>query len=950
MKNRPDYKKILPIIHITLLISFFVFVIFWEKHDSKHSVINLQEQANVIGIDLWNLDPQGPLAYLNMAAKYSNYENIKIFAVTDELFAQITGPKLNPFDKILTKAGLIPPIKLSAKIFYNGTVVGRIEVIQRHDTIYADLYLLLILGLIAMVAQYFFRTLQARDTLELRVLQRTKELRIANQQLRAGEERYREIYNAPSDAIFIHDADTGKIVDVNQGMLDMYGYTHQEALQIDMGRFSSGEPLYTLEEAGQKIQKAVSCGPQTFEWRSRKKDGTIFWTEVALKHAEFSGQHYVIAVVRDINARKQAEEDLYFTKSAIDHSTDSAFWSKEDGAFIYVNDAACRSLGYTRAELMTMKVSDFDPNFPPEAWAGHWQELKERGSASVETSHQSKDGKIFPVEVMATFMEYEGKEFNCSFVRDITERKEAEKRLAAEKERLAVTLRSIGDGVITTDTNGNVVFLNKVAESLTGWRNEEADGQPLTKVFHIINEHTKKICENPAAKVISSGQIIGLANHTVLLAKDGRELSIADSGAPILDTEGNIIGVVLVFRDVTEQIKTEREIHKVKKLESVGVLAGGIAHDFNNILAAILGNINLAILDKDLNDKTKELLSAAEKASIRAKDLTQQLLTFAKGGEPVKEAASLESVIKDSADFVLHGDRIACRYDIPDNLWLVDVDRGQMSQVIQNIVINAKHAMPAGGNIKIKCENITSEKVKNLPFTEEVQPRLYANKKFVKINITDTGVGIPADILEKIFDPYFSTKEKGSGLGLAISQSIISKHNGHISAESSPGVGSTFTIYLPSSEKSHKKKQQKQSSANQPSSPAKILVMDDEAMVRNVAKAMLVHMGHEVVLSDNGEDTLRLYQNSIGDRPFELVIMDLTIPGGMGGKEAVQKLLNIDPAAKVVVSSGYSNDPIMANFKKFGFCAKVEKPYKLQELSRVITNVIDRKKTIIKQT
>ncbi len=513
------------------------------------------------------------------------------------------------------------------------------------------------------------------------------------------------------------------------------------------------------------------------------------------------------------------------------------------------------------------------------------------------------------------------------------ERRKAQVDLADEKERLSVTLRSIGDGVITTDISGNIVLLNKVTESLTGWSSEEAAGRPLEEVFHIINEQTREKCENPATIALSSGQIVGLANRTVLIARDGRERNIADSGAPILDAESNIIGAVLVFRDVTEQIRTEKELLKVKKLESIGVLASGIAHDFNNILTAILGNINLALFDDDLKVRTKKLLSEAEKASLMAKDLTQQLLTFAKGGDPVKEVSSLESVIKDSADFVLHGDKVACRYDIPEDLCLVNIDKGQISQVVQNIVLNASHAMPEGGIIKITCENLSSVSKKVLPFAKD--------GRFIKICIQDSGIGMPENVVEKIFDPYFSTKHGGSGLGLAITQSIITKHGGHISVESTPGVGSTFSIYLPVSEKTKTKKQESLVE-HKASSPAKILIMDDEEMVRTVAKEMLIQLGHEVGLAADGKEALQLYQESKDSgRLFDLVILDLTIPGGMGGKEAIKEILKIDSNAKVIVSSGYSNDPVMANFRDYGFCSAIVKPYQLQKLSKVISQLLD---------
>jgi signal transduction histidine kinase/CheY-like chemotaxis protein len=417
------------------------------------------------------------------------------------------------------------------------------------------------------------------------------------------------------------------------------------------------------------------------------------------------------------------------------------------------------------------------------------------------------------------------------------------------------------------------------------------------------------------------------------LTKDGRELSIADSGAPIFDSESKIIGVVLVFRDVTEQLKTEMELLKVKKLESIGVLAGGIAHDFNNILTAILGNINLALFDKDIGDRTRKLLLEAEKASLRAKGLTQQLLTFSKGGEPVTEISSLIGIIRDSANFVVHGLNTVCSYDFHEDLWLVEVDKGQISQVVQNIVLNASHAMPEGGTIKITCENFTFSGEDFLPFSKD--------ERFVKICIQDSGIGIPASVVEKIFDPYFSTKQEGSGLGLAIAQSILNKHNGYIMVESSQGVGTTFIIYIPSSEKAETLPQEAAIENIEPIQ-SKILFMDDEELVQTVTKEMLDQLGHEVVVVAEGKDAIKTYQESMtSGKPFDLVIMDLTIPGGMGGKEAVREILNIDPDAKVIVSSGYSNDPVMAKYKDYGFCSAIAKPFRLTELSRTINQIMD---------
>ncbi|MFW2367053.1 MAG: ATP-binding protein, partial [Desulforhopalus sp.] len=272
---------------------------------------------------------------------------------------------------------------------------------------------------------------------------------------------------------------------------------------------------------------------------------------------------------------------------------------------------------------------------------------------------------------------------------------------------------------------------------------------------------------------------------------------------------------------------------------------------------------------------------------------------------------------------------VGCQFNIPADLWLADIDKGQISQVIQNIILNASHAMPEGGIIKVACENT----INPLPFLK--------GRLFVKISIQDSGVGMPANMTEKIFDPYFSTKHEGSGLGLAISQSIITKHNGHISVESSPGNGSTFNIYLPGAEK-FTPQESESPGKTMTSSKAKILVMDDEEIVRNVAREMLCQLGHSVTLSTDGNQAVQLYQDSVEvGKIFDIVIMDLTVPGGMGGEEAVQKILRINPTAKVIATSGYSNNQIMADCKTAGFCSAIAKPYQLQELSNVLNHILD---------
>lgn len=515
---------------------------------------------------------------------------------------------------------------------------------------------------------------------------------------------------------------------------------------------------------------------------------------------------------------------------------------------------------------------------------------------------------------------------------DITDLKEVELALASEREQLAVTLRSIGDGVITTDLDAKIVLINRVTEQLTGWSLEEVVGKPVEQVFNIIDEKTEKPCKSPVEEVLASGKIVAVNDNTALLARDGSKYSIEDSGAPIFNKENEIIGAVLVFRDVTEDRKNKEELFKAQKLESVGVLAGGIAHDFNNILAAILGNIELAGLSIGHRNDAYPLLEAAIKASLRAKDLTQQLLTFSKGGDPVKRLTSIGSTITESTNFVLHGSSLACTFDIPDDLWLVDIDSGQIAQVIQNLVINAKVAMPEGGHLRISVANVQAN--------SSAVPVWLADTGYIAIRVEDDGCGIAEEDLRQIFDPYFSTKKEGSGLGLAITHSIIQKHHGHIDVQSEVGAGTVFTIYLPVSKKQVLPASDQDASSSE-TRKAKIIIMDDEEAVREIAVLMLTKLGHEALAAKDGKDVIEMYKkHKDAEKAVDVVIMDLTIPGAMGGKEAVQKLLQIDPEARVIVASGYSNNPVMADYKQYGFKAAISKPFLLEELNKTIKYVL----------
>jgi len=491
------------------------------------------------------------------------------------------------------------------------------------------------------------------------------------------------------------------------------------------------------------------------------------------------------------------------------------------------------------------------------------------------------------------------------------------------------TLRSIGDGVIATDTEGRVVFVNRVAQLLTGWSEADAHGRLLSEVFLLIDQKTRTAAADPAAKVLENGSITSRPENILLVRRDGAERAISDSCAPVLDDEGAVSGVVVVFRDVTEKERMEADLLNEQKLDSIGILAGGIAHDFNNLLTAIAGNITLSkMMAPASQDELMDCLTEAEAACLRATELTHQLLTFAKGGAPVKRTTSLSALLRETAPFALAGSNVRCEFSIPEDLWPVEADPTQIAQVINNLIINAKQAMPNGGTIAVQARN-------SIVWPEHAPPT--ETGAYVQVSIRDQGVGIAKEDLQKIFVPYFTTKKTGTGLGLATSYSIIRNHHGYITVDSEVGVGSVFHVYLPASEASAEERARPEP----PQGKGRLLLMDDEDMVRKVTSQMLRQLGYHVDGAADGVEIIELYRKAKeAGQPYDVVIMDLTIPGGMGGRECVEKLHLIDPDAKAIVTSGYSDDPVMAEHERFGFNGVISKPWKIEALSETLHNVM----------
>ncbi|HEX3012360.1 MAG TPA: PAS domain S-box protein, partial [Syntrophomonadaceae bacterium] len=644
-----------------------------------------------------------------------------------------------------------------------------------------------------------------------------------------------------------------------------------------------------------------------------------------------------------------------------------------DTSLLYLNTGYTLISGYTKREALQTHYWDFvHPDYRDM--------LRIRGQSRLhghfvpdryEVPFLSKNGEVIYGDMALTTIEWDGKPAVMGVICDITERKQMEQELRLtydelenrvrertselvsvnEKLRLEIKerqqieqelqhseanfrkLAETSPAMIPVYKEDGFLYVNSTFEKMIGYSREELlKMSPWDPIHPDYREMAKK-------NYFDRQNGVKIPPYELIIQnKNGQEIW-GYLYADIIDYEGQSATLGMIV-DITERKKLEEDLLQASKLESLGILAGGIAHDFNNILTVISGNVSLAKMIIDVDNEVTEILTEVEQAALQARDLTQQLLTFSKGGAPIKETASIKDLLQETTSFVLRGSNVSCSFYIADDLWPVSIDKGQISQVINNLIINADQSMPEGGIIRLMAVNISSDA--ELPAS--LNPGNY-----IKITIKDKGIGIVKKHLDKIFDPYFTTKQKGHGLGLATCYSIIKKHDGDIDITSKIGIGTTVNVYLPAYP------DQIVESKNSPRfdlhGQGKILIMDDEAIVRDTLGKMLQHLGYTVNTAEDGIQAIHLYQKARQiNKPYDLVLMDLTIAGGMGGKEAVKKLLEIDPYARVIVSSGYSNDPVMSDYKKYGFCGVLPKPYEIQAVSKVLYELLDRQEQDMSQS
>ncbi len=630
--------------------------------------------------------------------------------------------------------------------------------------------------------------------------------------------------------------------------------------------------------------------------------------------------------------------DSSFKADLLEKVDDIVVVTDREGMVLYANAAACSCMGVAGPDggciLETGKpLPGLGHARGKKGLAGAIRRLRRGSVTRAKIECARPDGTSVPVEIRIRLLESPGYECVLILGRDVSVREAlAERHRESEDWQLSL-FDSSPDLVSLTDFDLRISYVSPSHSRVFGFPPEHFIGKRASELMYkddrwrVETRLVKYLGEN-VRNFLKKGRFVH--SDTIEWRMDDRW-----GQCHLLETSATITrkGVVCISRDITARRKMEIEARKARNLESIGMLAGGIAHDLNNLLTVMKGNLSLAAADLQPGSAPTERLAKVETAVEAAARLADQLLTFSRGGAPVRKAADLAAIVEQAVGFTLSGSSVTTEISFPDGLWKVDVDEGQFRQVVQNLVLNAVQAMPDGGRITVRADNLSEDMAEALDLRR---------MRHVMISFEDTGKGIPPENLEKIFDPYFTTRDEGHGLGLAIAFSIVRGHDGHIKVESKPGEGTTFRIYLPAARKlAPEEAPQRRSQARRKGKeclPARVLVMEDESAVAEATRMMLLRMGCEAVdVAAHGKAAIERYEGAMNaGAPFDMVLMDMTIPGGMGGEQAIAKLLEIDPAACVVVTTGYAASPALAGPEQLGFRGAIGKPYSLRELETAV--------------
>ena len=755
----------------------------------------------------------------------------------------------------------------------------------------------------------------------------------------ANLEKLSAVVASSEDAIISKDL-AGIIQTWNVGAEKVFGYSAEEAISKNISLLVP--PGHTDEVPD--VLRRMSQGEriENFETFRMRKDGTIIPVSLNFSAIKDKSGKMIGAsnIVHDITDRKRAEDALkkseHMLQAIIDAEPECVKLIDANANLIMVNRAGLSMIqvdsleqvrGQCFCSMIAYEYQDAFMDLTNRIFKG------DPGTLSFEMI--GIKGRHLWLETNAVPFRNEKDEIVAmlGITRDITERKRAEDMLRRNEEMVRNILNSVDEGFIVVDRDYRILSANRAYCNQIGLPRDEVVGKTCFKLSHKVDRPCYEKGEECAVRNVFNTGEPSIVYHSHRNA-DGGILHVETKAFPQKDASGHITTVIESINNITEKHQLEQERLKMQKLEAVGTLAGGIAHDFNNLLQGVFGYISLAKLTAYGRQKSLTALEQAEKALHMSVNLTNQLLTFSKGGKPVKKLIDLRPLIDNATQFALSGSRSDYCIVADDDIWQVEVDEGQISQVIQNLVLNADQAMRKGGRVEI-----TARKV-HVPHDNSL--RGLQKGRYVQISIKDSGIGIPEQNIAKIFDPYFTTKEKGSGLGLATSYSIIKNHSGLIDVKSEVDKGTIFFIYLPAFATTEKTEPLQPAAGALPVRTGNVLIMDDDPVIRDVAGELIKALGHEVEFSAHGEETIEKYRMAKqSERPFDLVILDLTIRGGMGGAETMRKLMEIDPRVKAIVSSGYSDDDIVSNHQKQGFKAFLKKPYNVEKLQEVLNKVIN---------
>lgn len=744
--------------------------------------------------------------------------------------------------------------------------------------------------------------------------------------LRESEERFRSIFEGSLDSILLADPVTGEIIDANPAAEELLLMSREEIVGLHQ---SAVHPPRIRESAKSAFQRIINEGDHRgpAETILQGSDGTEKVVEILAQVIQIDGRPTVFGVFRDIRERKKVEEALRESearlRTAIDSIPFDVFLIDAEGRYSMQNIVSRRRWG----NVVGKRPEDIAPdpetldlwrNNNRKAVAGEVVENEVRFSLHGEERHYYNI--VTPIRDREQIRGVLGVNI------DITRRKRAEQALRESEQKLSLVLDGVPWLICYVSGDQRYLYVNRAYADWYGTSPDQVVGKPVNEV---LDEQAYRKASGSIERALAG---VRASFEDTAHDREGRERTVQATYVPHMDEQGDVKGCFVLMQDTTDRKRMEMEMLKVQKLESLGVLAGGIAHDFNNLLTVIMANLSMARAYGGLGEESSGMLADAEKASFRAQALTQQLLAFSKGGQPTRKTVSLEKLLKETGEFTLAGSNVGCDFEIQRDLWPASVDEGQITQVINNLVINADQAMPEGGTIRISAENAVLAEETPIPLK---------SGKYVKISVADQGVGISPKHLSKVFDPFFTTKIKGSGLGLSSSYTILKNHGGHIRIDSEVDLGTTVVIYLPAAETALADSEPKKEEPFR--GTGRILLIDDEEMIRRSTGRMLERLGYEVALASDGTDGIELYRRAMElGSPFHLVILDLTIRRGMGGDQAMRELLRIDPDVKVIVSSGYSANPIMSSHREHGFCGVVPKPYTIDDLAASIFRVLHR--------